>query len=686
MWTLFFARGLLCCLLGLGARSEGFFLAQVFSFQNSFYICLPVYEARANLPHNACFRVCFFSVLFPMNRMETLGFQSDEIPGITLAPHFRFRKGQAEFLQRLARGFAEGERNFLGVFVPGYGKTITALASFLVARSLSVAQKLVVFVPRGNLRDQYADPRELASLMRSLGAPPLTFCVADSEKQFLRHLSTDVVITTYQYASGRGGSEALRQFCARSLCMFVFDEVHHLSHDGTWATKIKEFPFSSSVALSGTPMRSDNKSLFGVPQEIREDEAGKQTQFYKPLHETLLRDAHAEGGVLKKVRAHVMDYAVTLRNTETGSELRLSLSELADCAQTPAEIDAFLTRKRLRFHEAYLQALLQPAFERFAEKRRQFAESAGAQEGGEAGKESARAAQNHQMLIIAMSNAHAAAILDFVRERFPEFISERIGQDIPARDRARSLKRYREGAIDVMTQVDMIGEGTDIKPISVIVKADLVRALSKTMQQLFRGMRYYAPFKAEGNICDVYASNDAEIVDILEWLVSEEQIGVSLGVERGGRAEAKNGQFAPQSANKGSWELAGVEHEQTDSHGLELRDGALEHIALETKRGRGRPRSRPETMFVFDDARVRVEQAVTQAARERELRRECSELMMKLAHVLPKDEMGAHSSSFMLLHSASMQRFSKPKDQMNAEELARKREWLKQCLKEKKVV
>lgn len=147
------------------------------------------------------------------------------------------------------------------------------------------------------------------------------------------------------------------------------------------------------------------------------------------------RRARGEGGVLKKVRAHVIDYAVTLRNTETGSELRLSLSQLADCAQTPAEIDAFLRRKRLRFHETYLQALLQAAFECFVEKRRQFAESAGVREGGRAGKESARAAQNHQMLIIAMSNAHAAAILDFVREKFPEFISERIRQDIAARDR-----------------------------------------------------------------------------------------------------------------------------------------------------------------------------------------------------------------------------------------------------------
>lgn len=605
--------------------------------------------------------------------MQQFGFltsvpQSALLPGIALNGSFRFRRGQAEFLARLAKAFSAGERNCLGVFVPGYGKTITALSSFLVARSLSIAQKLVIFVPRGNLRDQYADPQELALLMRSLGAPPLTFCVADSEKKFLQHLSTDVIVTTYQYASGRGGSDALRQFCSRARCMFVFDEVHHLSLDGTWATKIKQFPFSCSVALSGTPMRSDNKSIFGVPLEVREDEGGKLTQFYKPLHEVLLRDAHAEGGILKRVQAHVIDYAVKLKNTETGAIVEITLSKLAEAQQNGAEIDAFLTRKKLRFHDVYLDSLLTPAFERFTEKRAEFA----AHKTGE---------KQHQMLIIAMSNLHAAAILDFVQKQFPTYRSARIGQDVGETERAALLREYRAGTIDVMVQVDMIGEGTDIKPISVIVKADLVRALSKTMQQLFRGMRYYAPFGSEGNVCDVYTSNDSEVVQILEWLTSEEQIGVSLaeGTHGGGKSRVK----VPLGQEE--WELVSVEQHETESHGLELHNGALQHIPLDIKRGRGRPRTRPETMFMVNNEREAVEQAVEQAARERELRQECSELTMKLTKVLPRESLNGHSSAFMLVHTASVQRFGKPPEQMTTQELLHKREWLRRCIKERQV-
>jgi superfamily II DNA or RNA helicase len=151
--------------------------------------------------------------------------------------------------------------------------------------------------------------------------------------------------------------------------MFVFDEVHHLSEDGFWASGITKFPFVCSVALSGTPVRSDNKSLFGVPTEIRTGLDGRPTQFYQPLHETLLRDAHAEGGILKRLSVHVIDYAVTLQHTHTGATIEISLDKLSKEAATGAELDAFLARKQLRFHEVYLDALLRPAFERFAEKR-----------------------------------------------------------------------------------------------------------------------------------------------------------------------------------------------------------------------------------------------------------------------------------------------------------------------------
>src|SRR5438105_1195569 len=68
------------------------------------------------------------------------------IPGVYPRNGFKFRRGQEIFLGKLAGALQRGEDNHLGVFVPGYGKTITALASFVVAHSLGIAKKLVVFV------------------------------------------------------------------------------------------------------------------------------------------------------------------------------------------------------------------------------------------------------------------------------------------------------------------------------------------------------------------------------------------------------------------------------------------------------------------------------------------------------------------------------------------------------------
>jgi superfamily II DNA or RNA helicase len=600
------------------------------------------------------------------------------IPGITPSGQFQFRRGQYEFLTKLADALRSGERNHLGVFVPGYGKTITAIASFLVARALCVAQKLVVFVPRGNLRDQYANPQELSTLLKNLGAPPLTFCVADSERAFLKNLHTDVIITTYQYASGRSGSQALRHFCSRSLCMFVFDEVHHLSEDGSWAATIKTFPFACSVALSGTPMRSDNKSLFGVPVEVRTGSDGRQTQFYQPLHEVLLRDAHAEGGILKRVAAHVIDYNIKLKHTDTGEIVEMSLSRLAEQASSSVEVDAFLARKKLRFHEVYLETLLRPAFERFTAKRHErnaLAERYTQQHQHMRGSESA---QQHQMLVIAMSNAHAAAILEFIQRQFPQYSAARIGQDIAESERSKTLKAYRQGTIDVMVQVDMIGEGTDIKPISVIVKADLVRALSKTLQQIFRGMRFYPPFGESGNVCDIFTSNDAEVVQILEWLTSEEQMGITLKTKR--LHEQRRSHMIEHHDE--AWELLAVEHQETETHALELFEGFMRPTPVLKQKGR----KKQESLFVVNSPHHAIQQALDVAARERALRQECSVLAVKLAHILPKSPQVQQSSAISQIHAAAIKRFSKPQESMSVSELLQKRDWLAQCIRARRLL
>ncbi len=112
-------------------------------------------------------------------------------------------------------------------------------------------------------------------------------------------------------------------------------------------------------------MRSDSKTLFGVPFETRVEPArGETTQYYVALHEVTLRDAHAEGGILKRVAAHVADYRLRLVRGDTGETVELSLSGLREIAENAKAVDAYLARRSLRFHEVYLDALLGPALER----------------------------------------------------------------------------------------------------------------------------------------------------------------------------------------------------------------------------------------------------------------------------------------------------------------------------------
>ncbi len=570
------------------------------------------------------------------------------LPGINLREGFRFREGQLTFLRKLANAFTRGDFNHLGVFVPGYGKTITALSSFVIANAMGTAQKLVVFVPRGNLRDQYADKKELSTLFKNLGAPPFTFAVADSERVFLKNIDTQIIITTYQYASGKGGAAALKKFCSTAPTMFIFDEVHHLSEDGTWASVISTFPCACSVALSGTPMRSDNKSLFGVPFEKREN----GEQYYIALHEVTLRDAHAEGKILKKVEAHVVDYHLKMVREDTGEMVEMTLSDLAEIAVEKNDIDAFLARQKLRFHEVYLESLLRPAFERFEEKKKNLTAMRAAGNAPDSDRD-------HQMLVIAMSNRHASAMLSFIKRRFPNYRSARIGQDIPAKERAKHLADYRDGKIDVMVQVDMIGEGTDIKPISLIVKADLVRAWSKTLQQIFRGMRYYSGFPEKANLCDIYSADDSQVVATLSWITSEERFGLRTRDQLQEEREVLRGE-----AKQSVWDLADVQHVDSQTHVLEL----FPEFANAPKK----PVEDDDDDYVMDVG-----------AMEEGLRRDCAALAAKLSFIL---EGRGEKIDPRSIHAEAMKRFAKTQERLSLHELRKKKAWLERCVAMRKLV
>jgi superfamily II DNA or RNA helicase len=331
----------------------------------------------------------------------------------------------------------------------------------------------------------------------------------------------------------------------------------------------------------------------------------------------------------------------------------MSLSAMAELGRTSKEVDVYLARRKLRFHEVYLETLLAPAFERFAEKRREL-ERLYRDAGGRG-----RPPRQHQMLVIAMSNKHAAAMLGFVRRRFPHVRSDRIGQDRPAAENEALLNAYREGTLDVMVQVDMIGEGTDIKPISLIVKADLVRAYSKTMQQLFRGMRYYQGFPKEANVCDIYAAGDAGIRSLLEWLTSEQQLGIKIKKE----TERTSPEKTSEPSERSPWVLKQVQTSARERHRLELfGEGETSTFTLRTQPARSGARD--------------------VAAEEQALRQTCADLASELAHALG----GAYQSAVRRVHAEAKRKFGKGQDELSLGELTRKKVWLRKCLRAGRLV
>jgi len=210
-------------------------------------------------------------------------------------------------------------------------------------------------------------------------------------------------------------------------------------------------------------------------------------------------------------------------------------------------------------------------------------------------------------------------------------------------------------------QVDMIGEGTDIKTISVIAKLDLVAARSKCLQQIFRGMRYYAPWRPEANVCDVFASGDLGVSDTLDWMTREVQAGMGARVSDETRTSPEK---ATEPTERSSWAMTSVSERQVETHRLEL-----EHSGqMRVRRG----------AFQQD-----APQAMDMKAQEEKLRKECAELATELAYTLQDRGQRVHIRD---IHAQAKQRFGKAQAGMSLRLLQQKKRWLERCTRIKRLV
>jgi superfamily II DNA or RNA helicase len=83
------------------------------------------------------------------------------------------------------------------------------------------------------------------------------------------------------------------------------------------------------------------------------------------------------------------------------------------------------------------------------------------------------------------------ASLDLAREfRDQEIKAEHIDASTPKNERKKIIEDFRSGKIQVLTNVDLIGEGFDVPDCSTVILLRPTQSLSLYIQQSMRGMRY----------------------------------------------------------------------------------------------------------------------------------------------------------------------------------------------------
>ncbi|MFI9332019.1 DEAD/DEAH box helicase [Kitasatospora sp. NPDC052868] len=148
---------------------------------------------------------------------------------------------------------ADRKRTWLAMLTPGAGKTIFALAVASRLKEMGVVDKISVFVPSDNLRQQWA----AAAADFGLDLIPVKESADYEDWEF------DGFVATYSQMAAGDGAEWARKAITANRTIVIHDEVHHLGDKKAWGAGT----FSATdgaeriLMLTGTPWRSDDARI-----------------------------------------------------------------------------------------------------------------------------------------------------------------------------------------------------------------------------------------------------------------------------------------------------------------------------------------------------------------------------------------------------------------------------------------
>jgi superfamily II DNA or RNA helicase len=407
------------------------------------------------------------------------------------------RDGQKLAFEKIAGSDA------LNIQLPtGYGKTFTACGIYSILHAQGKVDRLLVVTPRTAQHDQFVldGPSDLLDA----GVPgPHEIC----DIGYFSHLSlrkhhenaNQAYCITIQSLTQSVGAMVVDELLNTGQWMIVFDEYHHFGAEATWGVKALSLSANKNcvyrLAMSATPYRKNDDNAFGRPGLI-----------------VKYREAVDEGS-LKPLCAHSYKYIVEVKDGEGRIE-RLTTSQLVDKYGTGEDHDRHVIKRQMRWEPNYIAPLVSVPIERML-------------------CEQLRTGHRLQVLIGAMSVAHAKMVCEQVRDLFPELTVDWVGTGEYGRadkENEEVLKKFcpaknedgkREHTLDVLVHVGMAGEGLDSQNVSEIIHLNSAGNNNSNNQENGRAARYLEGVTGNINFdsCSDYARNGyvgAAIMDAMD--------------------------------------------------------------------------------------------------------------------------------------------------------------------------
>jgi DNA repair protein RadD len=340
--------------------------------------------------------------------------------------------------------FADGGSRAVEQIPVGCGKTgLIAILPFGIANG-----RVLVIAPNLTIRDQIAaavdatDPRcfyRTAGVLSGLSAGPFR-SVLNADANVHDADGAHIVVTNIQQLNERG-ARWLDKFPADYFDLILVDEGHHNAAP-SWQRVFERFPQARVVSLTATPFRADEVPIEGESIYRYTFRAAMQRGYIKQMTARNVAPRELRFTWHGTKHSHTLDEVLAMREEDWYSR-GVALAEESNISIVDASIQ-------------WLRWLRENGLQ-------------------------------HQLIAVACSMDHARQVRTLYQERGLNTREIHSGQGVDEREDI--LRELRNGTLDSIVQVQMLGEGFDHPPLSVAAILRPFRSLSPYIQFVGRAMR-----------------------------------------------------------------------------------------------------------------------------------------------------------------------------------------------------